>query len=182
MSSFLAVTLASLAHPTPFGSLRSVKKRSTRGLAKLWIATGENDTLTEYTVSRYQPPTARWSPSAEPIDIRGQGTLDCNSVAMKPPADRPWWVRAALPILVALVVLGVELPELHNHDAGTPGLYSEDCLLARLAVPSWGLPAVAPPALPEPEALPDSGPPPTVASPSAEARWASAPRAPPATA
>jgi hypothetical protein len=101
---------------------------------------------------------------------------------MKPSADRPWVVRAALLGVLALVVLGAELPEIHDHDTGTPGLYSEDCLLARLAVPSWGLPALAPPTVPQPEALPDPGPPLASASPSAMARWASAPRAPPATA
>jgi hypothetical protein len=100
---------------------------------------------------------------------------------MKSPADRPWWVRAALLGLLALVVVGVELPEIHDH-TGTPGLYSEDCPLARLALPSWGLPALASPTIPQPDALPDPGPPPTVASPSAAGRWAFAPRAPPATA
>jgi hypothetical protein len=78
---------------------------------------------------------------------------------MNPLADRPWSVRAALLGFLALVVLSAELPELHNHDAGTPGLYSEDCLLARLALPSWGLPALAPPTLPQPDALPDPDPP-----------------------
>jgi hypothetical protein len=100
---------------------------------------------------------------------------------MNPLADRPWSVRAALLGFLALVVLSAELPELHNHDAGTPGLYSEDCLLARLALPSWGLPALAPPTLPQPDALPDPDPPRTVASPSGAVRSAFAPRAPPAT-
>jgi hypothetical protein len=100
---------------------------------------------------------------------------------MNPLADRPWSVRAALLGLLAFVVLSAELPELHNHDAGTPGLYSEDCLLARLALPSWGLPALAPPTFPQPDALPDPDPPRTVASPSWAVRSAFAPRAPPAT-
>src|SRR2546427_13306615 len=74
MSSFLAATLAIFAHPTPFGNRPSVKKRSTRGLAKLWIGTGAQHTWTQYTVSRYprrysgwgQPRQARpslWEPS-----------------------------------------------------------------------------------------------------------------------
>jgi hypothetical protein len=100
---------------------------------------------------------------------------------MKPPADRPWFVRATLLGVLALVVLGAELPEIHEHGGSTPGLYNEDCPLARLAVPSWGMPALAPPTLPQPEVLPDPGLPPTIAAPSAAARWAFAPRAPPAT-
>jgi hypothetical protein len=100
---------------------------------------------------------------------------------MKSHADRPWWVRAALLGLLALVVVGVELPEIHDH-TGNPGLYSEDCPLARLALPSWGLPALASPTVPQPDALPDPGPLPPVASPSTAGRGAFAPRAPPATA
>jgi hypothetical protein len=100
---------------------------------------------------------------------------------MKPPADRPW-LRAALLGVLALVVLGADLPEIHEHGANTPGLYNQDCPLARLAVPNWGLPALAPPTVPQPEALPNPGPPLASASPSATARWAFAPRAPPATA
>ena len=42
MSSFLAVTLATFAQPTPFEGRPSEKKRSTTGLAKLWIATRAN--------------------------------------------------------------------------------------------------------------------------------------------
>jgi hypothetical protein len=90
--------------------------------------------------------------------------------------------RAALLAVLALVVLGAELPEIHEHGANTLGLYNEDCPLARLAVPSWGLPALAPPSLPQPDALPDPGPPLACASSSAAARWALAPRAPPTTA
>ena len=105
---------------------------------------------------------------------------------MRPSADRPWWVRreaAALSLgLLALVVLGVEIPEVHDHAAGTPGLYSEDCPLARLALPCWGLPGLALPTVPQPDALPDPGPPPAVALADATDRWAFAPRAPPATA
>jgi hypothetical protein len=101
---------------------------------------------------------------------------------MKRSADRPWLVRAALLGVLAVVLLGAELPEIHEHAAGTPGLYNEDCPLARLALPSWGLPALAPPDLPEPDPLPDPGSPRAVASPSTAARWACAPRAPPATA
>jgi hypothetical protein len=101
---------------------------------------------------------------------------------MKPPADRPWVVRAALLSALALVVLGAELPEIHAHSANTPGLYNEDCPLARLAVPSWGLPALAPPTVPQPEALPDPRPRLAFASPSATVLWAFSSRAPPATA
>jgi hypothetical protein len=100
---------------------------------------------------------------------------------MSLPADRPWPVRAAFLGLLALVVLGAELPEIHEHSAGTPGLYSEDCPLARLALPSWGLPTIVPPTAPQPDVLPEPGPPPAVALPAAAARWALAPRAPPAT-
>jgi hypothetical protein len=100
---------------------------------------------------------------------------------MKFSGARPWLVRALLGAL-ALVVLGTELPEIHAHGTSTPGLYSEDCLLARLALPSWGLPAIAPPTVPQPDALPNPGPSPTVVVPATTDRWASAPRAPPATA
>jgi hypothetical protein len=94
---------------------------------------------------------------------------------MKSSGVRRWWVRALLGAL-ALVVLGTELPEIHEHGTSTPGLYSEDCLLARLALPSWGLPAIAPPTVPQPDALPNPGPSPTVVAPSATDRWASSPR------
>jgi hypothetical protein len=97
-------------------------------------------------------------------------------------AGRPWLVRAALLGLLALVVLGAELPEIHEHGVGTSGLYNEDCPLARLAVPSWGLPALTPPTLPQPDALPDPGPARAFGAPSAPVRGAFAPRAPPATA
>src|SRR5262249_27806168 len=53
MSSFLVATLAIFAHPAPFGTRPSVKKRSTRGLVKRWIATWIHHTLAQYTVSRY---------------------------------------------------------------------------------------------------------------------------------
>src|SRR5262249_26030496 len=51
--SFLVATLAIFAHPAPFGTRPSVKKRSTRGLVKRWIATWIHHTLAQYTVSRY---------------------------------------------------------------------------------------------------------------------------------
>ena len=94
-------------------------------------------------------------------------------------ADRPGLVRVALLGLLALVVLGADLPEIHDHAAGAPGLYNEDCPLVRLALPTWGLPALAEPTLPRPDPLPDTGPPPALAWPSATVRWAYAPRAPP---
>jgi hypothetical protein len=97
---------------------------------------------------------------------------------MKHPADRPSPVRAALLLLVALVLLGTDIPEIHDHHAGIPGLYNEECPLARLAVPSWVLPALAPPILLQPEALSDPGPPRTVASLSAAGGCPFAPRAP----
>jgi hypothetical protein len=101
---------------------------------------------------------------------------------MSPRGGRPWLARAARLGLLALVVLGAELPEIHEHGVSTPGLYNEDCPLARLAVPSWGLPALTPPTLPQPDALPDPGPALAFASPSTAVPRAFAPRAPPATA
>ena len=126
--------------------------------------------------------SAATGPRAARFDILHGTGLECSSVAMKHPADRPWLVRAALLALLALVVFSTEIPEIHNHDAGTPGLYSEDCPLARLAIPSWGLPALARPILFRPEAFPDPGPPRADTSPSEAARCPFAPRAPPATA
>src|SRR5438093_7090484 len=67
MSSFLAATLAIFAHATPFGNRPSVKKRSTRGPAKLWIGTGAQHTWTQYTVSRYP---RRYSGSGQPRQAR----------------------------------------------------------------------------------------------------------------
>ena len=72
MSSFLVATLAIFAHPAPFGIRPSMKKRSTRVLAKLWIATTLQHTWTQYTVSRYQPLLREGSSASFQED---QGTL-----------------------------------------------------------------------------------------------------------
>src|SRR5437667_5749078 len=53
MSSFLAATLATFAQPTFFESRPSEKNRSTTGLAKLWIATETDLTVSRYTCQRY---------------------------------------------------------------------------------------------------------------------------------
>ena len=52
-----------------------------------------------------------------------------------------------------LAVLGGEIPEIHAHDDGTPGLYNEECPLARLAVRGWGLAAPAPDTLSQPDPI-----------------------------
>jgi hypothetical protein len=89
--------------------------------------------------------------------------------------------RAALLGLLVLALLGAELPDVHVHDAETPGFYNEECPLARLAVPGWGLPALARETLPEPDPVTDLASPPALVQPGRPARSAFAPRAPPAT-
>jgi hypothetical protein len=88
--------------------------------------------------------------------------------------------RVALFGLLALAVLGAELPEIHAHDGETPGFYNTECPLARLAVPSWGLVAFAPRTLSQPSPVADSAPSPAPVPPARPAGSAFAPRAPPA--
>ena len=63
-------------------------------------------------------------------------------------ADRSGWLRATLLVLLLAVFLGAEIPEVHDHHADTPGLYNEECPLARLAVLTWGIPVVAADSIP----------------------------------
>jgi hypothetical protein len=100
---------------------------------------------------------------------------------MKSFAVRSGPLRAALLGLLASILLGTGIPEIHNHNANTAGFYSEQCPLARLAVPGWGLTAVAPDPLTQPDAIPALDLPPASAEPSA-LRPAFAPRAPPSVA
>ncbi len=69
-------------------------------------------------------------------------------------ADRSGLVRAAFLGLLLVVLTGAEIPEVHDHDAGIPGLYNEECPLARLAVPRWGIPIVAADILAQPDPAP----------------------------
>lgn len=87
-----------------------------------------------------------------------------------------------LPALVALVVLGVQVPVVHGHEGPTPGFYNEECFLERLAVGPGGATVPEPPAvtawLPAtPLALGPATPAPPVLS-----RFPLRVRAPPATA
>jgi hypothetical protein len=85
-----------------------------------------------------------------------------------------------LPIVVALAVFAVDLPVVHDHETGNPGIFDEDCPLERLAAgtgsgvasprpdlqrPTAAIDAPAPartPALPARPALPvDARAPPT---------------------
>ena len=86
---------------------------------------------------------------------------------------------AALLALLALAVIGAEIPDVHAHDGETPGLYNEECPLARLAVPGWGLPALAPDTLPQPDPVSDPAAAPAPADRPAAPRTAFAARAPP---
>jgi hypothetical protein len=52
-----------------------------------------------------------------------------------------------LAALVVLVVLGVQVPVVHGHDAPTPGVYNEECFLERLAVGPGGATIPEPPAV-----------------------------------
>jgi hypothetical protein len=106
------------------------------------------------------------------VDSYTSRPIHCNSVAMR---------RTAFLGFLVLAVIGTDLPEVHVHSAETPGLYNEECPLARLAVPGWSLPALARETLPQAE--PVSGPPPSppLVQPERPARSAFAPRAPPAT-
>jgi len=88
--------------------------------------------------------------------------------------------RVALLGLLGLAVLGVELPDVHSHKAETPGFYNEECPLARLAVPGWGLPALARGTLLQPDPVSDPASAPTPVDLSAAPRPAFAARAPPA--
>jgi hypothetical protein len=58
---------------------------------------------------------------------------------------RPSTPRTLVGLLLALVLLGVEIPEVHEHGGATAGLYNEECLLERLAagVPGATLPDVS---------------------------------------
>jgi hypothetical protein len=91
-----------------------------------------------------------------------------------------WLMRVALLGLLGLAVLGAELPDVHTHDAETPGLYNEECPLVRLAVPAWGLTALARDTLPEPDPASDPAAAPTPGDLPAAPRPAFAARAPPA--
>jgi hypothetical protein len=88
---------------------------------------------------------------------------------------------AALLGFLVLAVLATELPDVHDHAAETPGFYNEECPLARLAVPAWGLPALARETLPQPELICDPAVSPTLVEPVRPALSAFAPRAPPTT-
>jgi hypothetical protein len=83
--------------------------------------------------------------------------------------------------LLTVAVLAADLPEIHSHDAETPGLYNEECPLGRLAVSRWGLAGPARDTLPQPGLASDPTAPPLSADPSGPPRAAFAARAPPAT-
>lgn len=99
---------------------------------------------------------------------------------MKRLADRSGWLRATLLGLLLVVFLGAEIPEVHDHDADIAGLYNEECPLARLAVPAWGVPAVAADTLSQPDPAPDPAAAPSPVDLPAALRTGFAPRAPPA--
>jgi len=52
--------------------------------------------------------------------------------------------RSALLIFLLLALVGADAPAIHSHDATSPGIYNEECPLARLAVPAWARLAAAP--------------------------------------
>ena len=89
--------------------------------------------------------------------------------------------RTALLGFLVLAVLGTDLPEVHVHDAETPGFYNEECPLARLAVPGWSLPALARETLLRADPVSNPAPPLPLVQPERPARSAFAPRAPPPT-
>jgi hypothetical protein len=95
--------------------------------------------------------------------------------------DRSVVVRAAFLALLALVLLGAEIPEVHDHAGATPGLYNEDCPLGRLATPSWGVAAEASDPLPQPDPACEPATPSIPLEPSAAVAPAFAARAPPVT-
>jgi hypothetical protein len=99
---------------------------------------------------------------------------------MKLFGDRAGWLRATLLGLLLLVFLGAEIPELHDHEAGTPGLYNEECPLARLAVSAWGVPVVAADTLLRPDPALDPAAVPSSVDLPAPPRTVFAARAPPA--
>jgi hypothetical protein len=88
--------------------------------------------------------------------------------------------RLGLAPLLALTLLAANAPPVHTHEDGTPGLYDEECQLARLAVPPRGLPPsaidTAPVLLTTPDERPSAEPGPLPAAFPA----AFGPRAPPA--
>jgi hypothetical protein len=86
---------------------------------------------------------------------------------------------AALLGFLVLAVLGTELPGVHLHSAETPGLYNEECPLARLAIPGWSLPALARETLGQADPVSDPAPSLPLVQPERPARSAFAPRAPP---
>lgn len=88
--------------------------------------------------------------------------------------------RVLLVGLLALAVLG-DIPEIHDHDDGTPGFYNEGCPLARLAVRGWGLTAPETGTLSQPAPIAVQASPSTPAQPARPNASAFAPRAPPAT-
>jgi hypothetical protein len=90
-------------------------------------------------------------------------------------------LRVVLLGLLLVVLLGAEIPEIHDHNADTPGLYNEECPLGRLAVPGWGLAAGGRDSLPQRDPASDPATLPASAEPSAAPRPAFAARAPPAT-
>ena len=94
----------------------------------------------------------------------------------------PGPLRAALLGLLASILLGTGGPGDSRQRFNTAGFYSEQCPLARLAVPGWGLTAVAPDPLTQPDAIPALDLPPASAEPSQALRPAFAPRAPPSVA
>jgi hypothetical protein len=89
--------------------------------------------------------------------------------------------RGALLALLLLALLGADLPDVHTHDGSTPGVYNEECPLARLALPAWALPATAPENLAQPGPVPDPAVTVALFAPAPPLRAAFAPRAPPAT-
>jgi hypothetical protein len=89
--------------------------------------------------------------------------------------------RLALLGFLVLAVLGGDLPNAHSHDADIPGLYNEECPLARLAVPTWSVPALTPTALPHTDAISHLVSPTAFAGPARAVCSVCSPRAPPAT-
>jgi hypothetical protein len=88
-------------------------------------------------------------------------------------------MRVVLLGLLGLAVLGTELPDVHTHDAETPGFYNQECPLARLGVPGWGLPALARETLPQPDPHTDPASPRAYAQAARATQSPFAPRAPP---
>jgi hypothetical protein len=73
-----------------------------------------------------RPSRARVLHSPRPDGMDGAGVTAVADL-------RGMTVRGAFSVLLALLVVGAEVPALHHHQSRDPALYDEECPLARLA-------------------------------------------------